>query len=339
MSLVRVSRLQSTYVTIIMPIRNEAAFIERSLGAVLAQDYPADLLEVLVVDGMSDDGTRDIVTRILAGRTNGKLLDNARQIVPTALNIGLEQARGDLIVRVDGHTIIARDYARRCVDVLHESGADCVGGPMRAVGDNAFGEAVALSTSHPFGVGGSRFHYATEPMEVDTVYMGASPRQVFERAGRFDEEMVRNQDDEFNYRLRAAGGRIWLDPHIRSTYHVRSSWRSLWRQYYQYGFWKVRVFQKVPGSAQIRHWVPPLFALYVVGGLLAALLLPGLRLAYLAGLLVYLVANLVVSMRIAARTGWRHILRVPIVFAILHLSYGLGFWAGMARFGLPRGRR
>jgi GT2 family glycosyltransferase len=210
---------------------------------------------------------------------------------------------------------------------------------MRAVGENAFGEAVALGTSHPFGVGGSRFHYATESMEVDSVYMGAWPRQVFERVGRFDEEMVRNQDDEFSYRLRAAGGRIWLDPNIRSTYHVRSSWRSLWRQYYQYGTWKVRVFQKVPGSAQIRHWAPPLFVLYVVGGLLAALLLPGLRLAYLAGLLVYLITNLVVSMRIAARTRWKHFLRLPIAFAILHLSYGLGFWAGMVRFGLPRGRR
>jgi GT2 family glycosyltransferase len=255
------------------------------------------------------------------------------------MNIGLAEASGDLIVRVDGHTIIAPDYVRRCVDVLHESGADCVGGPMRAVGDNAFGEAVALATSHPFGVGGSRFHYATEPMGVDSVYMGAWPLQVFERAGHFDEEMVRNQDDEFSYRLRAAGGRIWLDPSIRSTYHVRSSWRSLWRQYYQYGFWKVRVFQKVLGSAQVRHWAPPLFALYVLGGLLAAILLPGLRLAYLAGLLVYLITNLAVSVRIAARMGWRQIVRLPIVFAMLHLSYGLGFWAGIARFGLPSRRR
>jgi len=326
-------------VTIIMPIRNEVAFIERSLGAVLAQDYPSELLEMLVVDGMSDDGTRDIVAHMIESHPRTRCLDNPKRIVPTAMNIGLEQSHGDLIVRVDGHTIIAPDYVRRCVDVLHESGADCVGGPMRAVGDNAFGEAVALATSHPFGVGSSRFHYATEPMEVDSVYMGAWPREVFERVGRFDEELVRNQDDEFSYRIRAAGGRIWLDPRIRSTYYARSTFRSLWRQYYQYGTWKVRVFQKVPGSAQIRHWAPPLFALYVVGGLLAAFLLLGLRLAYLAGLLVYLLASLVVSMRIAARSRWRQVVRLPIAFAILHLSYGLGFWAGMARFGLPRGRR
>lgn len=322
-------------VTIIMPIRNEVAFIGRSLGAVLAQEHPADRLEVLVVDGMSDDGTRDLVTRMIEDQPRSRLFDNPKRIVPTAMNVGLDQAEGDIIVRVDGHTIIAPDYVRRCLKALHNSGADCVGGPMRAVGDTEFGEAVALATSHPFGVGGSRFHYATEPMEVDTVYMGAWPRQVFERVGRFDEEMVRNQDDEFSYRLRAAGGRIWLDPRIRSTYHVRSSLRSLWRQYYQYGYWKVRVFQKVPGSAQLRHWVPPLFALAVLGGLVSAILLPVLRLPYLGGLFAYTLANLTSSACLAAREGWRHPLRLPFVFVTLHLSYGLGFWRGVLRFGLP----
>ena len=209
---------------------------------------------------------------------------------------------------------------------------------MRAVGENALGEAVALATSHPFGVGGAAFHYATEAQEVDTVYLGCWPRQIFDRVGCFDEELVRNQDDEFSYRLRASGGRIWLDPRIRSTYYTRASVRLLWRQYYQYGYWKVRVFQKVPGSAQRRHWVPPLFALCTVGGLLVAVLLPGLRLAYLAGLLVYLVANLSVSMGIVSRAGSRHFLRLPLVFGTLHLAYGLGFWAGIASFGLPRGR-
>ncbi len=318
-----------------MPIRNEAAFIERSLGAVLAQDYPADRLEVLVVDGMSDDGTREVVQRMLAGRPNARLLDNPRQIVPTALNLGLAEASGQVIVRVDGHTLIATDYVRRCVEALAETGADCVGGPMQAVGETPFGQAVALATSHPFGVGSSRFHYATEPRPVDSAYMGAWPRRVFDQVGSFDEEMVRDQDDEFHYRLRAAGGRIWLDPRIRSTYCARSTLRSLGRQYFQYGFWKVRVFQKVPGSAQRRHWAPPLFALAVVGGLLVALLLPPLRLPYLAGLALYLLADLAVSVRIASHAGWRHLPRLLLTFPTLHLAYGLGFWAGVIRFGPP----
>jgi succinoglycan biosynthesis protein ExoA len=329
-------------VTIIMPIRNEASYIERSLGAVLAQDYPADLLEVLVVDGLSDDGTGETVMRMLAGRTNARLLENVQRIVPTALNIGLAEATGAVIVRVDGHAVVEPDYVLQSVRILEETGADCVGGSIRTVSTTATAQAIAEAMGSPFGVGDARFRTTHDrSMWVDTLAFGAYRRQVFDRLGLFDEELVRNQDDEFNYRLRAAGGRIWLDSRIRSTYYARSTFRSLWRQYYQYGYWKVRVFQKVAGSAQLRHWVPPLFALYVLGGLLAAVLRPGLRLAYLAGLLVYLVANMAVSIRIAARAGWRHALRLPIVFPTLHLSYGLGFWSGILRFGPPwrRARR
>ena len=325
-------------VTLIMPIRNEAAFIERSLGAVLAQDYPAELLEVLVVDGMSDDGTRDIVAQMLEDRPSSRLLDNPRRIVPTAMNIGLEDASGDVIVRVDGHAVVEPDFVSQCIQALDETGADCVGGSIRTVSTTATAQAIAEAMGSPFGVGDARFRTTHDrSMWVDTLAFGAYRRQVFDRVGLFDEELVRNQDDEFNYRLRAAGGRIWLDPRIRSTYYARSTFRSLWRQYYQYGYWKVRVFQKVPGSAQLRHWAPPLFALAVLGGLVGSILLPVLRVPYLGGLLVYVAASLIASALVAARKGWRHLLRLPIVFATLHLAYGLGFWAGMIRFGLPRG--
>jgi succinoglycan biosynthesis protein ExoA len=252
------------------------------------------------------------------------------------LNIGLAEATGRVIVRIDGHAVVEPDYVAQCLNALGETGAACVGGSIRTVSTTATAQAIAEAMGSPFGVGDARFRTTHDrSMWVDTLAFGAYRRQVFDRFGLFDEELVRNQDDEFNYRLRAAGGLIWLDSRIRSTYYARSTFRSLWRQYYQYGYWKVRVFQKVAGSAQLRHWVPPLFALYVLGGLMAAVLRPGLRLAYLAGLLVYLVANLVVSVRIAARTGWKHFLRLPIAFAILHLSYGLGFWAGIVRFGPP----
>ena len=322
-------------VTVIIPVRNEAAFIERSLGAVLSQEYPADRLEVLVIDGASDDGTRPIVQRMLDGYPSARLLDNPARIVPSALNIGLAEARGELIVRIDGHTIVAPDYVARCAQVQAETEADCVGGLMCAVGKTPTGEAIALATAHPFGVGDSGFHYATEAQNADTVYMGAWTRHVFQDIGLFDEELVRNQDDEFNYRLRKAGGRIWLDPRIRSTYYTRSTWRSLWRQYFEYGFWKVRVFQKVPGSARLRHWIPPLFVLAVVGGLPAALVVPVLRPLYLGELVSYLLVSLAASCSIAARAGWQHLPRLPLAFAVLHVAYGLGFWAGLARFGLP----
>ncbi|HEX9007232.1 MAG TPA: glycosyltransferase family 2 protein, partial [Bacteroidota bacterium] len=233
-------------VSVIMPVCNEGTFIQRSLGAVTAQEYPRELLEILVVDGMSDDGTRELV--LTAGRADARirLIDNPRCIVSCAFNLGLREARGDVIVRVDGHTIIAADYVAACVAALLRTGADNVGGRMQPEGSTPFGRAVAMATSVPFGVGGGRFHYSADEEWVDTVYLGAWRREIFDRLGGFDEEMVKNQDDEFNYRLREDGGRILLSPAIRSRYFNRTSPRLLWKQYFAYGFWKVRVMQKHP---------------------------------------------------------------------------------------------
>ncbi len=323
----------SPLVSIVMPVRNEADFIARSLGAVLAQDYPHDRLEVLVADGMSTDSTRAIIAATAAQSDVAvTVVDNPGQIVPTGFNAAVRQSTGDIIVRVDGHTIIAPDYVRQCVDALQRTGADNVGGRMTPASEKAFGQAVALATSTPFGIGGGRFHFSDREEEVDTVYLGAWRRETFARIGLFDEEMVRNQDDEFNYRLRAAGGRILLTPHIRSTYYNRSSPRRLWRQYYQYGFWKVRVLQKHPRQMSLRQFVPPAFVAALVGAALLAFLTPagGLLLGLVAA--SYGLANLAASAITAARHGWSHLLFLPPVFAILHLSYGAGFLVGLARF-------
>jgi glycosyltransferase involved in cell wall biosynthesis len=319
-----------------MPIRNEEGFITRSLDAVVAQDYPAHLLEILVVDGMSDDATRSLVQQMVdtsTAQNTGphptiRLLDNPAHIVPTAFNIGLQNAQGEVIVRVDGHCEIAPDYVRRCVEALEQTGADNVGGLMRAVGQqSAEAEAIALATSSPFGVGGARFHYATEAGWADTVYLGAYRREVFERIGGFDEELVRNQDDEFNFRLTQAGGKIWLDPAIKSLYYSRASLPKLWRQYYQYGFYKVRVMQKRGGVASWRHLVPGAFVLGLVGSILLALLLrkPLLSLGVLGP---YALANAAASLKTAR--GNRALLRwLPLIFFALHTAYGVGFLAGM----------
>lgn len=322
------------FVSVIMPIRNEADFIERSLGAVLAQDYPRDCFEVLIADGMSTDSTREIIRRVAGDYPEISLhiLDNPRQIVPTGFNAALAQARGEVIVRVDGHTIIVPDYLRECALALERSGADNVGGKMNAVGASPFGQAVALATSSPFGVGGALFHYSDQEELVDTVYMGAWRREVFERLGFFDEELVRNQDDEFNYRLRAAEGKILLSPAIRSKYFNRSSIRALWRQYYQYGFYKVRVLQKHPAQMQPRQFVPPLFALGLLLGAMLAPLSKPLRRLWTAGLAAYGLANVAASVKLARANGWQHFKRLPLVFFILHFSYGLGFLAGLVHF-------
>lgn len=317
-----------------MPVRNEAEFIGRSLGAVLAQDYPHDRMEVFIADGMSTDGTREVIEGLTRDYPDIDLrvLENIGQVVATGLNLALEQAKGEVIIRVDGHTIIAPNYIRECVAALQRSDADNVGGRMDAVGETRFGEAVALASSSPFGVGGGRFHYSNSEEFVDTVYMGAWPRDVFRRIGLFDEEMVRNQDDELNYRLRAQGGKILLSPTIRSQYYNRASPRALWRQYFQYGYWKVRVMQKHPRQMRLRQFVPALFLMVLM---ISLILLP-LAVAgnYLFGLVVgsYVVANLSASILVCKRNNWRVLPLLPITFGALHLAYGCGFLVGLARF-------
>lgn len=319
-------------ISIIIPILNESIYIRNTIDAVLVQDCAQDQIEILIVDGMSTDDTREIVRGYQQDHPNIRMIDNPTKIVPTALNAAIRQANGDIIVRVDGHTIIAPDYLRKCVDTLHRTGADNVGGCMTAVGINPFGKAVALATSTPFGVGNSKFHYATIEEDTDSVYMGAWPKEVFTKFGLFDEELVRNQDDEFNYRIREKGGKIILNPEIRSFYTNRSSPLALWKQYFQYGFWKVRVLQKHPKQMSLRQLVPPLFVLSLFTSVLLALATSwgGSLLLVTTG--SYLLANIIASIFIAIKKGWKHLPLLPLTFLILHVSYGFGFILGLIKF-------
>jgi succinoglycan biosynthesis protein ExoA len=325
---------QHPYVTVIMPIRNEERFIARSLGAVLGQDYPPDRMQLLVADGMSEDGTRAVVEELARAHPKHtvRIVDNPGRIVPTGFNAALALADGDVIVRVDGHTIIEPDYVSECVRALVRSGADNVGGRMTAVGDTLVAQTIALATSSPFGVGDSQFHYGRGEKWVDSVYMGAWPRSVFDRVGPFDPELVRNQDDEFNYRLRSAGGRILLTDTIRSTYYGRASLRKVFRQYRQYGLWKVRVLQKHPRQMSARHFVPPAFAATLLAGTALAPVSRTARRGLFAAVSAYGIAAGAASFSIARAHGWRHLPVLPAVFAALHVGYGAGFLGGLVRF-------
>ena len=320
-------------VSIILPVRNESAYLEHGLLAILQQDYPSNSLEILITDGMSTDNTRIIIHNISVFHPNAtiQILDNPGKIVPMGMNIALCRARGEIIIRVDGHTIIASDYVRQCVDGLQRTHADNVGGRMNAIGASPFGKAVALATSSPFGIGGGRFHYSDKEEWVDTVYMGAWPRRVFEKIGMFDEELVRDQDDEFNYRLRENGGRILLCPKIKSEYTVRSTPKALWKQYYQYGFWKVRVLQKHPHQMSLRQFVPPAFVLALLVSILVAFFSVLRPVATIIPLL-YILANLLASLYSASQRGWEYLFPLPIIYAILHVSYGCGFLVGLIKF-------
>lgn len=320
------------FVSVIMAVRNEAAFIERSLSAVLAQDYPADRMEVLVADGCSEDSTRQIIRNLETDYPNLHLIDNPGRIVSTGLNAALRESSGAIIVRVDGHTIIARDYVRTCVSTLENSDASTVGGRMDSTATSQFGNAVALATSSPFGVGGSRFHFSNEIEYVDTVYLGAWKREVFQNVGLFDEELIRDQDDEFNYRIRSQNGAVLLNPAIKSVYYNRTSLRSLWRQYRQYGYWKVRVFQKHPGQMQPRHFVPGLFVLSLILLTLTSPFFAAARWALGLEVAFYMLANLTASVLTAKGEGFPLLALLPVIYGSLHLSYGVGFLMGLVRF-------
>ena len=320
-------------VSVIMPVRNEAAYIERSLGAVLAQDYPADRMEILVVDGMSNDGTREYVRARQTEHPCLRLIDNPAQIVPPALNIGIRQAHGEIVVRVDGHCEIAPDYVRRCVEHLMNDDIDGVGGPIETIGETDEAEAIALAMSSWFGVGGSAFRTVKDrAMLVDTVAFPAYKRETLERMGAFDEEQVRNQDDEYNYRLRERGGRLLLAPDVTSRYYSRSSLRRLWRQYFQYGFWKYRGMQKHPRQMRPRQFVPPAFVAGLTGSALLGLIFRPFWWLSAIVVFLYMAVNAFASLSLGRSHGMRHVPRLMIIHPILHLSYGLGFLIGLARF-------
>jgi len=320
------------FVSIIMPVRNEAAYIQRSLGAVLAQDYPAEQMEVLVVDGMSSDGTRELVLR-MAGEQESPavyLLDNPAHIVPTALNIGLQHARGDIIIRVDGHCEIAPDYVRRCVETLTETGADNVGGVWDTIGETPVARTISVAQSSPFGIGNVAYRTQRQsPGFVDTVPFGAYRRRVFDRIGGFDERLVRHQDYELNTRLRQSGGRIYYTPSIRARYYSRSSFRALARQYWQYGFWKAFVTLENPGALAGRHLAPIGLAGAAIGGALPSIFMPQVRVLYFCILASYILASLAMALKEARRAGWKHLPLLPAAFATIHLCWGAGFWWGI----------
>jgi succinoglycan biosynthesis protein ExoA len=321
----------SPFVSIIIPVRNEEDSIAQCLRSVLDQDYPKDRMEVLVVDGGSEDRSQEIAIEFSSRYPLIKLLDNPRLNAPAGLNLGIREAGGDIIVRVDGHCLLEPNYVSQCVRYLRETGADNVGGLMQAVGHGYIGQVIALAINSFFGSGGSKFHYASKEQCVDTVYLGAFRRSVFDKVGFFNERLMRNQDYELNYRIRAAGGKIFLSPAIRSHYYGRSTLRDLWHQYFQYGFWKLEMLQMHPRSVQARHLVAPLFVFSLFATGLLGLIHSGSFSLFLLAISSYSLASLFSSLRIARRKGWRYFPLLPVAFAVMHFGWGLGFLLGLVR--------
>ncbi len=318
----------NSIVTIILPVFNEAAYIRRTLMSILSQSYPHEYLEIIIADGMSSDGTRSIIETISKDASIPIFLyDNPQQIMPAGFNVALEHARGEYIVLAGGHCELPADYVQKCIETLIVTRSDCVGGSLITSGHTAVARAIALAQSSIFGVGGVSFRVGTAKAGyVDTVAFGTYRRSVFDEIGSLDEELVRNQDDEFNFRLTQAGGRIWLDPSIQSIYHSRASLRRLWRQYFDYGFYKVRVIQKRGAVPAWRHLVPGSFVTILLISLVLFLITR--HNFWLAPALAYVLANGIASVDIA-RQEWRLLPYLPASFAVLHFAYGLGFLSGL----------
>lgn len=318
------------FVSVILAVRDEERYIAQALEAVLQQSYPPRDIEILVADGDSEDRTREVVASLALQDARVRLLHNPLRRVAGGLNVGLRAARGEVIVRVDGHCVIPPDYIATCVRMLRAGEADCVGGPVRAEGETTMGRAIARAMSTPFGVGGAAFRWANVVREVDSLPFGAWRREVFEVIGHFDEMLVRNQDDELSDRLRRSGGRIMMDPAIPVRYFSRNRLGGLWRQYLEYGFWKVRVIRKRGGwPSSPRHLVPAVFVCAVLGSLVAA---AATRLSFLPVCVLgpYAVFLLAATVQSFASLRDRAVLLVPFALVAMHVGYGVGFLLALA---------
>lgn len=322
---------QFPLVTVVVPIRNEQAYIARCLNSILRSDYPADRFSVVVVDGDSDDGTREIIRQFAAEHDRVSVILNPQRSVPFALNYGLRGSDSDIVIRVDGHAEVAKDFVRKNVECLL-SRPECwsCGGAIDTVGETRVGRVIAACMSHPAGVGNARFRLGGFDGYVDTVAFGAYWRWVFDRIGYFDEELVCNQDDEFNARIIRHDGRIYLSREIHSRYFPRASLIKLFRQYFRYGFWRIRTIQKHGRPATFRQTVPLIFVTALLSLMFASMFFSTAKILLAISLSMYAAVLMSGTISVMLKEGVLSGMLAPVVFAILHFSYGFGCLAGIA---------
>jgi len=327
------------FVTVIIPCRNEREYIVRALDSISHAEYPSRRLEVLVVDGMSDDGTAELVREYARRHANVRVVENPSRTVPPGLNAGITEARGDVIMRMDAHVEYPPEYVPRLVRWLEETGAENVGAACvtRPGASTPMARAIAAALSHPLGVGGSRFRLGTRRLrDVDTVPFGCFPRRVFDRFGRFDEELTRNQDDEFNHRIVRGGGRVLLVPDVVSYYYARPTLHQLARMFFQYGVFKPLAARKVGRITTLRQLAPPTAVGAAVALGLCGIWSEGARIGWLAGAAAYGVLVAAAAGAVGRRAGGAVALRLLVAFPGIHASYGLGYWLGLLRLAFRR---
>lgn len=311
-------------ISLIIPCYNEELYIGSLLECIAKQTYPYNRIEVFCVDGLSSDNTRKIINEQSEMNAQIRLIDNPDKTVPFALNLAIKQSTGNPIIRIDAHTQYAVNYIEKIIETFETTGADIVGGPMRAIGKTAFQKAVAYATSTKLGVGNSSFHNENAKGFVDSVYLGAWKRELFNDVGYFDTQLKRNQDDEFHYRAKAKGKKIYLNPEIKSWYYPRNTAGKLFTQYFQYGLYKPLVLKKVKSEIKVRHIIPSIFVLYLFS---CFFIYSSWGWPVLAPVFLYVFMAVVFS-AFSKETFITKIL-IPVVYPVLHISYGAGFIAGI----------
>jgi succinoglycan biosynthesis protein ExoA len=317
-------------VSIIVPCFNEELTIRLLLDAIYSQTFPRTAMEVVIADGMSADRTRERVAAFQQEHPDliVRLVDNPQRVIPTALNRAILAARGEYIVRLDAHSMPHPDYVERCIAALRAGRGDNVGGIWEILpgGSGWLSRGIATAASHPLGVGDAHYRHAEKAQAVDTVPFGAYHRSLVERIGLYNENLLTNEDYEFNSRVRKSGGVVWLDPAIRSAYFARPHLAALVRQYARYGFWKARMLRHNPSTLRWRQALPPFFVFSLLALILFSIWIPLFRWLLAAEVLIYLVVLLVAGIQTAfRRKDFSMVLSVPVAITAMHLAWGGAF--------------
>lgn len=317
--------------SVIVPIYQEEKYISKCIDSMLSQDYPKDDLEIILVDGMSKDRTREIVATYTAKYPFIRMIDNPERIAPCAMNRGIKEAKGDVIMRLDAHVYYPKNYFSLLVEKLNElPGAENVGALCNTlpVNDSITAQSIAAVLSSSFGMGNSHFRVgADKEMEVDTVPFGCFHRSIFDKVGLYDEELVRNQDDELNARIIKAGGKIYLIPQLVCEYYARDTAKKVYKMFYQYGVFKPLVNKKLGSPATVRQFFPLFFVLGLLVGPVVCLFLPVLWWAYFAVIMLWFI--LATSFSLKDSKNLKRILTQNWIYFVVHFGYGWGYIVGI----------
>ena len=322
------------FISIIIPIRNESIFIEKTINSIMHQAANNFEFEIIITDGMSIDGTRGIINKLMNKIKEIRIIDNPDKIVSTGFNRALSIAKGDYIIRIDGHAEISDDFIKNSLDCFNTIDSHCVGGPIKHIANGLIGKVIVLAQTTKFGIGNVPFRQGVKDGRyVDTLAFGIYRREVFQKIGGYDIDLVKNQDDEFNFRMIQNNLKIWLDPSIKSIYYPRNSFLTLYKQYFKYGFYKIRVFQKRSGYASFRHLIPLFFVLYIICSLLLSLI-TNYNVPIIIVSILYLILSIIFSVReaIIHHTKNPIFLLLPFCYFIIHTSYGFGSFFGIFYF-------